>query len=256
MSHHIGKPELKKWLLSLAVSSSLSTIAYAGLETGVGEHIINSRFNVTNACMLSEQIAIKKALEKHSGKQFTVEKKNYCYDTKDYSYCNYYKEYDYTTAGTIRKIVSRKEDIKDSICRVAVVVDIEETPRPIQVNVRGKNIYFAGEELNFNIEVKEPVYFYMFNVHRNGVEFLYPSRYYEDNKFEDDFEFPGLGLRYVTNLDKGVRKDEEQILLLFTKHQLDFDRVALDHHMLHEIINSIPIHSRKTFTYNILIKRK
>lgn len=252
----IGKTGLKKLLLSLAVSCSLTPVSQAGLEAGVGEHIINSRFNSTNACLLSEQIAIKNALDKHSGKQFTVEKKNFCYDTKDYSYCNYYKEHDYSTAGTIRKIVSRKEDIRNSICRVAVVIDIEETPRPIQVNVRGKNIYFVGEELNFTVEVKEPVFFYMFNVHRKGVEFLYPSRYYEDNKFEDNFEFPGLGLRYVTELDKGVRRDEEQILLLFTKHQLDFDRVALDHYMLHEVINSIPVHSRKTFTYNILIKRK
>lgn len=234
----------------------MSTSAFAGLESGIGEHVINDKFNATNACLLSEQKAIKNALDKHSGKQFTVEKKNFCYDTKEYSYCNYYKEYDYTTAGTIRKIVSRKEDIRNSTCRVAVVVDIEEMPRPIQVDVKGKNIYFTGEELNFNINVREPVFFYMFNIHRKGVEFLFPSRYYESNKFEDDFDFPGLGLRYVTELDKGVKRDEEQVLLLFTKHQLDFDRVALDHHMLHQIINSIPIHSRKTFTYKILITRK
>lgn len=256
---HIGDLELRTSLSKLAVASSLlfaTSTSLAGLETGLGEHVIDEKYNSTNACLLAEQKAIKQALDKHSGKQFTVEKKNFCYDTKDYSYCNYYKEYDYTTAGTIRKIVSRKETITNSTCRVALVADLEELPRSIQVNVQGKNIYFVDEPLNFRIKVNEPVYFYMFNVHRKGVEFLYPSRYYEDNRFEDDFEFPGLGLRYVTTLDTGVRKDEEQIILLFTKHQLDFDRVALDHHLLHEIINSIPVHSRKTFTYKILIKRK
>lgn len=258
MLHRTGDQELKRSLSKLAVSCSLlfSSVSYAGLQSGFGEHAINDKFTSTNACMLAEQYAIKQALDTHSGKQFTVEKKNFCYDTKDYSYCNYYKELDFTTAGTIRKIVSRSEKIVNSVCKVGVVVDIEEIPRPIMVDVKGRNIYHVGESLNFSINVYEPVYFYMFNVHRKGVEFLFPSKYYEDNRFEDSFEFPGLGLRYVTELDKGVRRDEEQIILLFTKHQIDFDRVALDHSMLHEVINSIPIHSRRTFTYKILIKRK
>jgi len=258
MFHRTGEVGLKKSLQKLAVVCStlfpLQTLG--GIESGLGENIINDKFNSTNACLLAEQKAIKQALDKHSGKQFKVEKKNFCYDTKEYSYCNFYKELDYSTAGTIRKIVSRTEKIENSICKVGVVLDIENLPRNIDVNVSGKNIYFENELLNFKISVNEPVFFYMFNVHRNGVEFLFPSKYYEDNKFEDDFEFPGLGLRYVTTLDKGLRKNEEQIIFLFTKHQIDFDRFALDHHMLHEIINSIPLHSRKTFTYKILIKRK
>jgi hypothetical protein len=253
-----GDLELKKLLLRSAVACSLSISlpVLAGLETGIGETPINDKYNSTNACLLAEQKAIKHALDKHSGKQFTVEKKNFCYDTKEYSYCNYYKEHDYTTAGTIRKIVSRKEVIENSICKVIIVADLEEAPRPLQVGVAGKNIYFENEPLNFRISVNEPVYFYMFNVHRKGVEFLFPSGYYENNKFDEDFEFPGLGLRYVTELDRNQRRDEEKIIFLFTKHRIDFDRFALDHHMLHEAINSIPIHSRKTITYNILIKRK
>lgn len=249
---------MKKSLRKLAVACStlLPVCALAGLESGAGENLISDRYTSTTACMLAEQKAIKQALDRYSGKQFTVEKKNFCYDTKDYSYCNYYKELDYTVAGTIRKIVNRSEKIENSICKVAVVIDIEEQPKPINVNVSGRNIYFVNEPLNFKINVNEPVFFYAFNVHRKGVEFLFPSKYYEENKFEDDFDFPGFGLRYVTTLDKGVSRDEEQIVFLFTKHQIDFDRVALDHNMLHEIINSIPVHSRRTFTYKIFIKRK
>jgi hypothetical protein len=78
MCLHTGGAGLSKSLLSLAVSFSFCTTALAGLESGVGEHVINEKYNATNACLLSEQIAIKQALDRHSGKQFTVEKKNFC----------------------------------------------------------------------------------------------------------------------------------------------------------------------------------
>lgn len=260
MFRHTGDRELKRSSLKLAVKFSIPLIlftstAYGGIEAGFGQQQINEKYNSTTACLIAETKAIKQALDNFSGREFSVERKNFCYDTKSLSYCNYYKEIDYSISGTIRKIVSRKEIIENSTCKVSLVVDIEQ-PRQLQVDVQGRNIYYSGEELSFNITAREPVFMYMFNVHRSGVEVLFPFNFTMDNLINRDFVYPGPDHKHVAYLHNGVKKDEEKIILLFTKHYVEFDRVALDHSTLTEVINSIPVHSRKLFTYNILIKRK
>lgn len=259
MLPHIGKRELKKSLLRLAVSSSIAALfaspAIAKYETGFGEHPISDKYNSTNACMLAESKAIKKALDTHSGKQFEVEKKNFCFESKNKTFCDYYNEINFSTAGTIRKIVSRKEVIENSVCKVSVVVDIEQ-PRQLKVNVYGKNVYYVGDELVFNVKTSEPVYMYMFNVHKKGVELLFPFTYTTDNLIDSEFNYEGSQFKHVAYLHDGVKKDEEKILLLFTKHYIEFDRFALDQTLLNDVISSIPVNSKRLFTYNILIQRK
>jgi hypothetical protein len=243
---------LKKTLLS----SLLFPIAASGaVISGVGEQVLNPNENVRHTCSVAETRAIKSALEKYSGGEFNVQKKNYCYDVKNYAHCNYYNEKDYTVSGTVREILDRKEYIEGNKCKVEVKLLVEKS-RYLNVDVSGKYIYIEGEPLQFVVNAKEELYLYVFNITRKKVDLIYPFNYIDDNLIDDKFVFPGNGKKYLTYLEKGVNQDEETILLLFTKHYVDFDKYTLNRQRLVEIVDSIPNHSKRIFTYNIFIKRK
>ena len=239
----------------LSCSLFVPSTALASIISGTGEEFLDLNMNIGLSCAAAESKAIKDALNSFSQKEFVVSKKNYCYDVKNYAYCNYYVENDYTVAGTVKRVVSKKETIKNGICKVDLVLDVEKS-RYIEVDVSGKNIYFTGEPLQFNVKAKEELYLYVFSIHRKGIDVLFPYSITDDNLVNEDYVFPGNGKQYVNYLDKGVKQEEETILFLFTKHHVEFDRYTLNKKTLYEIINSIPNFSKRTFTYNILIKRK
>jgi len=239
----------------LSCSIFLPSLAYSATITGSGESKINLDQNIGLACSAAESIAIKNALDKFYGKEFSSTKKNYCYDTKNYAYCNFYTEQDFTVAGTVKNIFYRKEFIANGKCKVDIKAEVEPS-RYIDVNVSGKNIYFTGEPLRFSVRANEELYLHVFNIHKKGINILFPYSYGDNNLIDSEFEFPGNGKQYVNYLHKGDKQDEEIILFLFTKHNVEFDKFTLNKNTLYEIINSIPNHSKRTFTFNILIKRK
>jgi len=243
-------------LKKIAITASFfPVVAFAITATGSGTHEINLKENVNLACAVAESKAINSALEKYSHKNFLVDKKNYCYDIKNYAYCNYYVEKNVHTSGTIKKIIDKKETIGNGVCKVDIKLDIEES-KYLDVNVSGKNIYFVGEPLEFKVHANEEMFLYVFNIHEKGISLLFPHSYSDNNLVNSEYVFPGNGKKYVNFLYDGVKQDEETILFLFTKHNIDFDRNTLTKNTLYEIINSIPVHSKRTFTNQILIKRK
>lgn len=240
---------------TLSFSILIPTACFSSTISGTGLEPLNLNQNVGLACAAAESKAIKSALDAFSDKEFTVSKKNYCYDIKDYAYCNYYNEKDFTVTGTVKKVISKKESIGNGHCKVDLVLEVERS-RYIDVDVSGKNIYFVGEPLKFNVYAKEELYLYVFSLHKKGVDVLFPYGLTDNNLVDEEFVFPGNGKQYINYLNKGVKQDEETILFLFTKHYVEFDRNTLNKNTLYEIINSIPNFSKRTFTYNILIKRK
>jgi len=240
---------------TLSCSLFVPSICAAAITSGTGSELLNLNQNIGLACAAAESKAIKSALDSFSNKEFIVNKKNYCYDIKNYAYCNYYVEKDYTVAGTVKKVISKKESIGNGICKVDVVLEVEKS-RYIDVDVSGKNIYFTGEPLQFNVNAKEELYLYVFSMHKKGIDVLFPFGLTDNNLVDEEFIFPGNGKQYINYLHKGVKQDEETILFLFTKHYVEFDRNTLNKNTLYEIINAIPNYSKRTFTYNILIKRK
>lgn len=239
---------------TLACSLFTPTVALSAIVNGTGEQLLNANENVSLTCSVAQNKAIKNALDIYSSKEFWVTKKNYCYDVKNYAYCNYYNEQDYTASGTIRRIVGKKEYIEGNKCKVEISVEIEKS-RYLDVSVSGKHIYHVGEPLQFIVQAREELYLYVFNIHRNKVDLIFPYEYTDDNLIDSKYVFPGNGKKYNTYLNEGVKQSEETIFLLFTKHYVDFDRYTLNRKALEEITNAIPNHSKRIFTYNIFIKR-
>lgn len=239
----------------LVIASLVPLTSFAGVITGTGAQELSLKENISLACSVAESKAINSALEKYSSKNFIVNKKNYCYDVKNYAYCNYYVEKNIYTSGTIKKILYKKETIGNGVCRVDLKLLVEES-KYLDVNVSGKSIYFVGEPLDFTVQANEDLFLYVFNIHKKGIALLFPYSYSDNNLVNSEFIFPGNGKKYVNFLYDGVKQDEEIILFLFTKHYIEFDRNTLTKNTLYEIINSIPVHSKRTFTNQIFIKRK
>jgi len=239
----------------LIIASLFPLTSFAGMITGTGAHELSLKENISLACSVAESKAINSALEKYSSKNFIVNKNNYCYDVKNYAYCNYYVEKNIYTSGTIKKILDKKETIGNGICKVDIKLLVEES-KYLDVNVSGKSIYFVGEPLDYTVQANEDLFLYVFNIHKKGTTLLFPNSYSDNNLVNSDYIFPGNGKKYINYLHDGVNQDEETILFLFTKHHVEFDKNTLTKNTLYEIINSIPVHSKRTFTNQIFIKRK
>lgn len=243
----------KKILKSLA-SLIATSPAYGSYIQGYGEQAINDITKISSACSLAETKAISDAFSKYAEKDFVVDNKSYCFDTSKRSYCNFYKDVTYFTSGTLKGISNKKEIVENAVCKVSLTANIQRS-EVFNVSVQGKSIYQIGEELKFNIDAKEELFMYIFNIHEKGVELIYPFDYNDSNPVNNTFSLADTNKRHVTFLNKGSNKAEEIVLFLFTKHEIVFDRFNLSKQFLTETLNSLPNHSKRIFTFNILIER-
>lgn len=231
----------------------IPAVSLAGTVTGIGQAKVSHYNNATNACAAAETKAIKNALLENSGIEFEATKKNYCYDVKDYIYCNHYRDLTHNISGTIKKIVEKKESIWNGICTVNVKAEIERS-RPLGAKVSGKNIYRVGDRMSYDVNVDEPFYLYVFNVYDKKVDLIFPLNYNNDNLIDKDYVFPGNGMKYIAYVASGKNVSEEKVIFLFTKHEIYLNVNLLTEEMLDNIISEIPIHSRRVVKFNVLIK--
>lgn len=229
------------------------TIVSAQIVTGSGQAKIEDYNNVTNACTVAESRAINNALLDNMGIEFEVNKKNFCYDVKEYIYCNHYRDTEHRIAGTLKKIINKREHIWNGYCIVDLKAEVERS-RYLNIKVDGKTIYKPGEEIRFNIKVEEPFYLTVLSINNKKVELLFPFNYNINSLIESGAEFPEEGVRYVTFVEKGKKESKEKLVFLFTKHSIELNKTLLNTTSLSDIISEIPVHSRRIFTFDILIK--
>lgn len=246
----------KKIFKRLAVSSILvSTAAHASVLKGYGEQAINEETKITMACALAETKAIENAFEKYAEREIVVDKKSYCFDTTKTNYCSFFKQIESNKSGTVKQILKKNEKVEDSKCKTDIEIEIVPSEF-FNISLNGKQVYKAGEELDFTISTNQEYFVYIFNIHKKGVDLLFPFSYTDNNIVNGEFILSEKGKKYVTYLDNWwSSKAEESLLFLFTKHELVFDRFNFSGKVLEDTIKALPIHTRRVITQKILIER-
>jgi hypothetical protein len=95
---------------------------------------------------------------------------------------------------------------------------------------------------------------YIFNLHKKGVDLIYPNQYNVDSLVDDRFEWP-KDTSIIASLDKKDSSSNETLLFLFTKRRQDIDYRDVNKNTFTELINSIPVQERKIVQHNFIIKR-
>lgn len=224
----------------------IPSLAFADVSFGTGED---------KSCELARAMAIRDALEAHSGIEFDYVKKESCTEKNTKIDCTFKKDFDTNTSGTLKKVL--KEDVKQKkdICVVEVKVEIEPT-KALFVNLELKNNYIEGEPLQFKVYAGEPVYLYVFNVDKK-VELIFPNSQVDflSNLIDTEFVFPGTDRASYMLYSESGNTVKGQLVFLFTKHKL-FDRREWTKTDLEDIIRSMPAFSRKVVYNDIIIQRR
>jgi len=110
----------------------------------------------------------------------------------------------------------------------------------------------VGDKFSADIKVGEPLYMYIFNMHKKGVDMLYPNEYNNEALVDDRFELPS---NITASLDKKDNLSNETLLFLFTKRRQDIDYRDVSKNTFKELVNSIPVQERKIVQHNFIIKR-
>ena len=242
---------MKKFILLglFAISAQASDISF-----GSGESKFSDLKHKRDACTIAENNAVNDALIKFAGREFTVNDEMFCVDTKQHAYCNYIKEIDLSTSGTVRSVLDRIQRTEKDVCLVEVKVEIERA-RQYEATVDTKRIYKPGEKIKVDVRVKEPLYLNIFNLHKKGVDLLFPNDYNKNTLIDDRFVFPGKDINVIASLDSSEDLSNETLLFLFTKRRQEFVSGDVTKETLKEILKSIPTFEKKLITHNFIIKR-
>lgn len=242
---------MKKLLLLLACASSVNAMEVA---YGTGESKFSSAKEKRQACVLAENKAIEDALLKYAGKEFQVNQETFCVDTKEHAYCNYIKEVDSATAGTVRSVIERVQRVEKDTCIVEVKAEIEKA-RQLNADVKSKRIYFLNDSIEFTVTTGEPLYLYIFNLHKKGVDVIFPNDYNKNALIDDRFVFPSKDFTVLATLDKNEKLSNETLLFLFTKRRQDIDTRDVSKDNLKDLLKSIPNFDKRLIEHNFIIKR-
>lgn len=242
---------IKRFLFLLLVSTSVNALE---ISYGSGESKFSNDKDKRRACVIAENNALDNALLKYAGKEFSVESEQFCVDTKEHTYCNYIREIDSSTAGTVSAVLDRVQRHDKDTCYVEVKVEIEKA-RQLRASVKTKRIYFAGDELDASVTTGEPLYLYVFNLHKKGLDVLFPNEYNTNNLIDENFVLLSKDHKFTASLDKRDSLTNETLLFLFTKRKQDIDIRDVNKDNLKEVLKSIPNFEKKLVQHNFVIKR-
>jgi hypothetical protein len=224
----------------------IPSLAFADVSFGTGED---------KNCEIARAMAVRDALEAHSGIEFDYIKKESCTERNTKIDCTFKKDFDTNSSGTLKKVL--KEDVKQKkdVCVVEVKVEIEPT-KTLFVNLELKDKYMEGEALEFKVYAGEPVYLYVFNVGKK-VELIFPTSQVDflSNLIDTEFVFPGSDRATYMLYSESGNTVKGQLVFLFTKHKM-FDRRVWTKTELDDIIRSMPAFSRKVVYNDIIIQRR
>lgn len=241
---------MKKFILPFLICTSAHALE---VSYGMGEHTFNNEKEKRQACVLAENKAIDNSLFNYGKKQFETVQESFCIDTKENSYCNYVKDVIFTSSGKVSSVIDRIKRTDKDTCYVEVKTEIEPL-RQLNVNVKSKRAYIVGDKFSTEIKVGEPLYMYIFNLHKKGVDIIFPNQYNEEALVDDRFELP-KETNIIASLDKKDSSSNETLLFLFTKRRQDIDYRDVNKNTFMELINSIPVQERKIVQHNFIIKR-
>jgi hypothetical protein len=151
-------------------------------------------------------------------------------------------------------VLDRIQRTEKDVCLVEVKVEIERA-RQYEASVDTKRIYKPGEKIKVDVRVKEPLYLNIFNLHKKGVDLLFPNDYNKNTLIDDRFVFPGKDINVIASLDSSEDLSNETLLFLFTKRRQEFVSGDVTKETLKEILKSIPTFEKKLITHNFIIKR-
>ena len=221
---------------------------------GMGEHSFSNDNQRLAACTIAENKALKDALVKFADRQYTITNQTRCIDSKEHSYCDYIKEIDASTSGSIKSVIDRVKRYNGNTCFVEIKAEIE-TARQLAANVESNRFYYVGEPIDIKIKVGQPLYLYIFNLHAKGVDMLFPNQYTTNSLIDDRFEYPGQGITVEASLPKGEKISNETLLFLFTSRRQDFKPTFVTADSLKMTLESIPVNEKKLVQQHIIIKR-
>ena len=233
----------------IPVSANAVQVAY-----GMGEADFKDDRGRLQACTIAENNALKYALEKFSDRQYTMQQETKCVDSPEHSYCSYIKEIDTTTSGSIKSIVDRIQHVKDNTCYVELKAEIHPL-NFITAEVESGRIYNTGDSIDITVRVGQPVYLHIFNMHKLGVDILFPNVYNKESLIDDRFYYPHEGLTVEASLPKGENVSNETLLYVFTKRRQDFNPEFVNKESLEELLRSLPVSEKKLIQQHIIINR-
>ena len=224
----------------------IPSIAFADISFGTGED---------RNCEIARAMAIRDALESHSGVEFDYVKKESCTEKNTTIDCTFKKDFDTNSSGTLKKVLKENVKQKKDLCIVEVKVEIEPT-KALFVNLELKDRYYEGDPLEFKVYAGEPVYLYVFNVDKK-VELVFPNSQVDflNNLIDTEFVFPGTDRASYILYNESGNTSKGQMVFLFTKHKM-FDRKEWTKSELEDIIKSMPAFSRKVVYNDIIIQRR
>ena len=221
---------------------------------GMGEADFKDQRGMLQACTIAENNALKFALEKFADRQYTMSQESKCVDSKEHSYCSYIKEIDATTSGSIKSIVDRIQHVKDNTCYVELKAEIHPL-NFITAEVESGRIYNTGDSIDITVRVGQPVYLHIFNMHKLGVDILFPNVYNKESLIDDRFYYPHEGVTVEASLPKGENVSNETLLYVFTKRRQDFNPEFVNKESLEELLRSLPVSEKKLIQQHIIVKR-
>jgi hypothetical protein len=233
----------------MPVSANAVQVAY-----GMGEADFKDDRGMLQACTIAENNALKYALEKFADRQYTMSQESKCVDSPEHSYCSYIKEIDATTSGSIKSIVDRIQHVKENTCYVELKAEIHPL-NFIRAEVKAKRHYNPGESIDITVRVGQPVYLHIFNMHKSGVDILFPNVYNEESLIDDRFYYPQEGYTVEASLDDNESFSNETLLYVFTKRRQDFNPEFVNKESLEELLRSLPVSEKKLIQQHIIINR-
>ena len=241
--------KLIPFILLMSLDANAVEMAY-----GMGEHSFENDRQRLAACTVAENKALKDALVKFADQQFTVTSQTRCIDSKEHAYCDYIKEIDASISGSIRGVVDRVRRYKGNTCFVEVKAEIEPA-RVLSASVETTRFYHPGESIDVKVQVGQPLYLYIFNLHKKGVDILFPNQYTTNSLIDDRFVYPSQGTTVEATLPSNEKVSNETLLFLFTKRRQDFKPGFVTKDSLKTILESIPVSEKKLVQQHIVIKR-
>ena len=230
---------------------------FAHAEIGVGEFFIDAKNLKEVACDIAENLAIRNALRIRNGETIESSEVQVCALKKDREKCEFNRVSDAVVSGTIDEILVRKIKIENGMCKVEVDVTFK-TPKFLNVDVTGNNVFRKFQSITFDIKVTQPTYLYVFNIDNNSIKLVYPFKRGEHVKLERSGVWPKSYTdkhSLVALLSSDVERLDEKMVFLFSQHPIHITTDDFQLNQFESFLNSIPIESKRILKRNIVITK-
>ena len=143
------------------------------------------------------------------------------------------------------------------ICKVEVDVTFK-TPKFLNDDVTGYNVFRKFQDITFNLKVAQPTYLYVFNIDNNSVKLVFPFKYGEHTKVDKSGVWPSSYTdkhSLVALMGSGVERLDEKLVFLFSQHPIHITTDDFQLNQFESFLSSIPIESKRVLKRNIVITK-